>query len=262
MRFLPLFCLVLITVFIVSCKTPQKTNYYYLENATDTSGKNPVKVFEPVIQKNDLLNIQIYSAATTPEADALYNLTNPNSSSSGNTGSALNGFLVDQRGNIEYPRLGTIHAEGLTKQQLAEVIKLKLTVPDTLLINPTVIVRFLNFRITVLGEVGSAGTISIPYERVNILEAIGLAGGIPLTGKKDAVRIIREVDGNWEVGMIDLTDKNVFASPYFYLKQNDFVIVDPTKAKLKTNDQSIITQRITFALTLITSAAFIYNIFK
>jgi polysaccharide export outer membrane protein len=113
-----------------------------------------------------------------------------------------------------------------------------------------------------LGEVGKPGTISIPFERVNILELIGLAGDIPLTGKKDHIRIIREVNGSRETGTIDLTSKEVFNSPYYYLKQNDILIVDPVKSKIRSTEQSIILQRITFALTFVTTAALLYNLFK
>ncbi len=231
-------------------------SYYYLENVTDTSVKNAVRVFEPVIQNNDLLSIQVYSAATDPKVDALYNLAN---TTSNNNNLALIGFLVDQNGNIEYPRIGIVHAAGLSKQQLADTIKSKLS---NELNNPSVVIRYLNFRVTVLGEVGRGGTITIPYERVTVLEAIGLAGDIPFTGKKNSVRIIREVNGNREVGTIDLTAKNVFESPYFYLQQSDVVIVDPTKAKVRSNEESIITQRITFALTFITTTALLYSLFK
>jgi len=231
-------------------------SYYYLENVTDTSVKNAVRVFEPVIQNNDLLSIQVYSAATDPKVDALYNLAN---TTNNNNNLALIGFLVDQNGNIEYPRIGIVHAAGLSKQQLADTIKSKLS---NELNNPSVVIRYLNFRVTVLGEVGRGGTITIPYERVTVLEAIGLAGDIPFTGKKNSVRIIREVNGNREVGTIDLTAKNVFESPYFYLQQSDVVIVDPTKAKVRSNEESIITQRITFALTFITTTALLYSLFK
>jgi polysaccharide export outer membrane protein len=102
----------------------------------------------------------------------------------------------------------------------------------------------------------------IPYERVTILEAIGLAGDIPLSGKKNTVRVVREINGNREIGTVDLTSKDLFESPYYYLMQNDVVYVEPRKSKLRLNDQSIVAQRISFALTLITSAALLYNIFK
>jgi len=143
---------------------------------------------------------------------------------------------------------------------LADNIKSK--IPDSALANPSVIVRFMNYRVTVLGEVGHAGTFEIPYEGVTILEALGLAGDIPLTGKKTNVRVIREMNGMREYGTIDLTSKDLFNSPYFHLMQNDIVVVEPRKSKLRSNEQSIVAQRIAFALTIVTSAGIIYSIFK
>jgi len=254
MKFLRILLLLSLSIYFISCGT-QKRMPYYLENVTDTTGKGDVKIPELKIQKGDLLSIQVYSASTIPGADALYNLP------AGGTG-ANNGLLVDAYGNIEYPRLGTFQVEGLTKQELATQIKKRLTEPEVLLINPSVIIRFLNFKVTMLGQVAKEGVINIPGERVTILEAVGLAGGVTDYGKKTNVKIMREVDGKRETGYIDLSSKDIFESPYYNLVQNDVVIVEPTKQKAKQADQSIVLQRVTFALGIITSAAFIYNIFR
>jgi len=254
MKFPRILLLLSLSIYFISCGT-QKRMPYYLENVTDTTGKGDVKVPELRIQKGDLLSIQVYSASTKPEADALYNLP------TGGT-AASSGFLVDAYGNIEYPRLGTFQVEGLTKQELATQIKKRLTEPEVLLINPSIIIRFLNFKVTMLGQVAKEGVINIPGERVTILEAVGLAGGVTDYGKKTNVKIMREVDGKRETGYIDLSSKDIFESPYYNLVQNDVVIVEPTKQKAKQADQSIVVQRISFALGIITSAAFIYNIFK
>lgn len=232
-----------------------------MEEVNDTLIKEAVKNFEPVIQKNDVLSIQIYSNSTKPDiSDALYNppaLTGSLSGSSG--GSSTNtGYMVDIDGNIRFPRLGIIHAEGLTKRQLADTITSKITDLE----NPTAVIRFLNYRITVLGEVNHQGTFIIPYEKVTIFEALGLAGDIPVTGKKDKVRILREVNGNREIATVDITSKNIFESPYYYLQQNDVVLVDVKKNKVKQTDQALVLGRIAFALSLVTTLAILYNIFK
>ena len=143
--------------------------------------------------------------------------------------------MVDMDGNIKFPRLGIIHAEGLTKRQLADTILSKITDLE----NPTAVIRFLNYRITVLGEVGHQGSFNIPNEKVTIFEALGLAGDIPVTGKKDRVRILREINGDREIGTVDLTSKNIFESPYYHLQQNDVVLVDVKKSKGKTNRPGI-----------------------
>jgi polysaccharide export outer membrane protein len=113
-----------------------------------------------------------------------------------------------------------------------------------------------------LGEVGHQGTFTIPNERITIFEALGLAGDIPVTGKKDNVRILREVNGDREIGTVDLTSKNIFASPYYHLQQNDVILVEVKKNKVKQVDQALVFSRIAFALSLVTTLAILYNIFK
>lgn len=243
-------------LYLISCSTQQKMPNY-LERVTDSTGKGDIRITELRIQKNDILSIQVYSATTKREVDELYNLP-----SSGPGASGATGFLVDANGNIEYPRIGSFHAEGLTKDELAAQIKKKLTEPVELLRDPTVIIRYMNLKVTMIGEVGSQGVISIPGERVTILEAIGLAGGITEFGKKDKVKIVRETDGKREIGIIDLSSDSLFLSPYYNLVQNDVVMVYPNNKKEKQQDEARTFQRVSFALTLITTATLLYNIFR
>jgi polysaccharide biosynthesis/export protein len=259
MKLLARFCiLVSLVIYFSSCAT-QHAIPTYLENVSDTSGNDAVQYIEPTIQKNDLLSIKIYSASTDPRVDAPYNLTDASSSAGGGQATPSNaGFLVDANGNIEYPRLGVLHIEGLTRTGVADLIREKL---NGQLTNPAVIVRFLNYHITVLGEVGHEGSYTVPGDHITILEAIGLAGGIPITGKKSNVKVLRETNGKRETGIIDLTSKNLFESPYYNLMQNDVVMVDITKSKAKQADQST-NQRISLLLSIVTSVALLYNIFK
>ena len=242
-----------IIVSFISC-TPQQKLPVYLENVTDTTLVTNVEVIEPVIQKNDLLQIQVYSASVDPRVDAPYNLPMQSSGTTGGGG----GFLVDANGNIEYPRVGTIQVEGLTKQQLADVIKSRLAGQLT---DPVVIVRFQNYKVTILGEVSSQGSFSVPTEKLTILEAIGLAGGVSEFGKKDGIKVLRESNGKREVGIIDITSEDIFESPYYQLSQNDVVIVEPSNLKYKREQKQETTQRIAFSLSIITSILFIYNTF-
>jgi polysaccharide export outer membrane protein len=261
MRLSSLYYLIPFYFFLVSCSSQKQASYNYIENVNDTLTKDAVKNPEPIIQENDLLSIHVLSLSTKPEiSDALYNppAISGISGSSGGGNSPDRGYLVDVDGNIMFPRLGIIHAEGLTKKQLADTITSKITDLE----NPTVIVRFLNYRISVLGEVGHPGNFVIPYEKVTIFEAISLAGDIPVTGKKNNVKVLREVNGNREIGTIDLTSKNVFESPYYNLQQNDVVMVEVKKIKASQLDQAVEMRRITFALSLISSFALLYNIFK
>jgi polysaccharide export outer membrane protein len=243
--------------YFFSCK-PQQKIPFYLDKLSDTAGKREIKIPEMRIRKGDQLSIQIVSTSTKPETDALFN--QPISSNSAQSGIAP-GYLVDEDGNILHHRLGLIHAEGLTKRELANEVRKRLIEPVELLKDPSVVVRLLNFKITVLGEVGKEGVIDVPTEKVNIFQAIGLAGGIPDYGKRDEVKIVREINGQQEVGYLDLTSKDIFDSPYYYLMQNDMLIVGSTKRKLRDEEQVRTFQKISYAFTLVTVAATIANIF-
>lgn len=249
------FIIILFFCFLAtSCRT-QRAVYNYLEDVRDTSFKRSVYISEPVIQKNDLLSVQIMSASLDPQIDALYNMQ----MQANNQNPQLMGYLVDVAGNIEIPRLGTVHAEGLTKSQLEQVIEDKL---QGALTKPNAIIRFLNFRITVLGEVGTGGVLNIPTERLTILEAIGMAGGVTEFGKIKEVKILRENNGVRQLGVLDLTSQNIFESPYYQLQQNDVILVDQNRYRLRQTEQTRISQQIGFALSIITSIALLYNIFK
>jgi polysaccharide biosynthesis/export protein len=249
MKFNQLIYLSAFSFFIFSCRTQYKAPNY-LEGLNDSTAYTSYIIPELKIQKNDQLLIQVYSSSTKREADLPYNLPGEI------------GYLVDVNGNIEYPGIGAIIAEGLTKLQLADYIKKKLGEVDKVLTNPSVIIRWLNFKITFLGEVVRQGTITIPGETVNIIEAVGLAGGITDFGKKESIKIIRETDGRREVGTIDLSSKDVFSSRYYNLIQNDIVFVEPNKNKAKTADQ-IAFQRVTTVIGIVTSLTFLYTaIFK
>jgi len=260
MKFFRTAWLLILPFYFFSC-TPQKPLPNYLENVYDTSDKKEVVIPELRIQKYDILAIQVYSASTDPRADEIYNLRGAASIAPGaqsNTG----GFLVDAKGNIEYPRLGSFHAEGLTKDELAAQIKKRLTEPIVMLIDPIVIIRFQNFKVTVLGEVKSEGVLSIPGEKVTILEAVGLAGGITEDGLKNSVKVIREIDGKREIGMVNLASDSLFISPYYNLMQNDVILVQPSKRKAKRAEQDVVLQRVSFGLSIITAIALLYNIFR
>lgn len=250
----PLACLILgfASLLIFSCKSREITPSY-LDHYADSTRKDSLTlaIKNPVIQKNDLLSVVVYSASTIPEVDALYNLP---------TAYTDRGYLVDAVGNINLPRLGMIKAEGLTKEELAAAIKKKLEESGELTL-PSVSVRFLSYSITVLGEVAQPGRFSIPNERVTVLEAIGLAGDLTLFGKKKEVIVLREKEGKLEQGVLDLTSREIITSPYYFLDQNDVVIVNADKNKNQVKQQ-ITAQRISLGLSVITTMAILYNIFK
>ena len=140
------------------------------------------------------------------------------------------GYLVDANGYIDFPLLGPIKAAGLTRLQLTDLIKDKLVKGD-LLKDPIVTVQFLNFKISVIGEVTRPGSFSITGDRVTLLEALSMAGDLTIYGKRDRVAVIREKDGIRTIQYHDLRSSDIFESPYYYLQQNDIVYVEPNKAK-------------------------------
>ena len=242
---------VIAIILLSSCK-PQKA-IGYLEDFTDTSGKAQVKYPEPLIQKNDILSIVVYSDAIDQgTTDRLYNLANTG------INAATQGYLVDNEGYIQYPRVGKLKADGLTKHQLSEEITKRLS---NELKNPSVIIRLANFKITMLGEVARPGPISLPSEKVTILEAIGLAGDISVYGKKDDIVVLRDVDGTVEHGKVDLSSKNIFESPYYFLRQGDVVLVNPNKNKARLSDQ-VFNQRLGIAFSVVNMVALLYNVFR
>jgi polysaccharide export outer membrane protein len=239
---------------LASCRPQRTVNNNYLQNVRDTSGRDTALAALPVIQKNDLLSIHVYSRAigSQPEVDAPYNIP------AEGEGTAA-GFQVDQNGNIEYPQIGVLHVEGMTKEELAQEIRKKF---EGQLDHPSVTVRFINFRVTVLGEVGQPGTFTVPTERVTILEALGLSGDITEFGRKDNVKIVRETAGNRQIGTIDLTSKDMFNSPFYRLQQNDVVFVEQTKKKSKQQDQQMLVQQIGIASSILTAIALVLNLIK
>ncbi|MET0636004.1 MAG: polysaccharide biosynthesis/export family protein [Chitinophagaceae bacterium] len=251
-------------VYLSSC-TSQKHLANYISNTSDSTGME-LDIPELLIQRNDLLSINVYSASTKPElTDAIYNLpcATIGAQSSGQAGSnSPCGFLVDAAGNIEYPRIGLLHVSGLNKQQLSDLIKMKINEKDSVLTDPSVIVRFQNLKVTVIGEVKAPGVQAFPGERVTILEAIGLAGDVTEFGIKDRVKVIREVNGKRQIGIVDLSSTTLFESPYYNLMQNDVVLIDPSNRRSQQQDQALVYQKIGLGLSIITAFALLYNIFQ
>jgi polysaccharide export outer membrane protein len=244
---------------------------YFTQGSIDTSKIQNIDVPDQVIQKGDLLSITIFS--DNPGATAIYNqaggASSPAPSSVGVSrsvspaqagGASGAGYLVDNRGNIRLHAIGEIKAEGLTKDQLTDVVVERLKGLDVLT-NPYTVVRFSNFKITILGEVRAPGVFTLPSEKASILEAIGLAGDITDYGLKDKVLLIREDQGKRTYHRINLLDPNIFASPLFYLKQNDVVLIESDHRKPTALDVQTL-QYITVAATLASTAAILITLFR
>lgn len=204
----------------------------YLNDTGDMEISNAIDNLEPVIQKNDLLSISVSSPNAT--ASQPFNTTVTVSTQTvGYTSTQASGYLVDQDGYIDMPMLGRIKAAGLTKKDLKEKIT-KSLVDNKYLLYPVVNVRYLNFKVTVLGEVARPQVINVPDERINILEALGFAGDMTVYARRDNVALIREEKGKRVVKRLDLNSGNLLASPWYYLKSNDIIYVEPNKAKVSS----------------------------
>ncbi len=234
--------------------TIQRQIPFYLQNAPDsTIISQSVPVAELKIQPNDLITIEISSKSTQPgKSDQLYN-QQMGGGAAGGTANTF-GYLVDKDGYIEHHQLGRIQAGGLTRNELSEVVRRKLVSPVELLTDPTVKVRFMNFRVNVLGVGGVGQSLSVNTERLTILEAVAQMGGIPDGGRRDNIRVIREQDGKRTVGYVDLTQADFYNSEYYYLRQNDVLLIEPTAMRYREMEQNRINQRVGFAFTLLTAA--------
>ncbi|MEB2777661.1 polysaccharide biosynthesis/export family protein [Algoriphagus sp. D3-2-R+10] len=192
------------------------------------------------IQSGDLLRISLSSLQ--PEMNAMFNDPSTDLDFNKSVINSINaeGFLVDETGEVNIPVVGKLKLEGLTKSQATEIIEKGI---EEYIVDPVVTIQFANFRITVIGEVKNPSTFYVPSENLNIFEALGLAGDMTEFGLREDVRLIRESDGVRSVTTLDLNDKDLLSSPYYILKQNDIIYVQPDKmksVKVSTNERSMV----------------------
>ncbi len=214
---------------------------------------------EPVIQPGDLLQITVTSL--NPEAAVPFNRISQRSAGGNGAGNpsetSPEGYLVDSYGIIDFPVIGRIKLAGLSKYQA----KLNLT---SLLVNylgdPIVSIRYLNYRITVIGEVKNPNTFLVPSERINVIEALGMAGDLTVYGKRDNIMVINETQGQRTIAHLDLNDKAMMNSPYYYLQPNDIVYVAPLNTK---KEQASLTRaNISIFLAAVSTAALVILTFR
>lgn len=226
-----------------SCKITRPVPYF--GGGIDSLPPTDFVVPEQVIQRGDVMSITFYS--DNPQATQIFNQasgaalnTTPISSRlmTSEAAGASGGYLVDTEGNIRLHSIGKIKAAGLTKKQL-ETTLLDRIRELGVLTNPYCVIRFSNFRVTVLGEVKAPGVYQLPSEKASILEALGLAGDITVYGRKDDVMVVREMDGKRTYAKLDLTRKDIFTSPYFFIRQNDVIVVTPDEGQPTARDLEV-----------------------
>jgi len=259
------------------CSCGDTRHITYMQGKFDTAKLSQIQISEPVFRKGDLVSIIVYS--DNPTATALYNqslvvVSTGSSGSSGGNGSGggsgslagttgassptTPGYLVDDRGNIQFQGLGELHIDGLTKQQLRDLLDARL---KDYLKNPYYTIRFMNYRFTMLGEIQHPGIFSIPGEHISLLEAIGMAGDLTFYGRRENVLVMRDSSGVRQWARLDLTKPEVLASPYYYLQQNDIVYIEANKKKVVASDQATV-RNVSIAATIVSTLAIIYSIFR
>lgn len=251
MRRIYIVIVVLCAAMATSCVSQRKLSY--LRDVTAASADSINKTYTPLkenyITQGDLLSI--FVNALEVEAVQAFNMPVANVQNLGSrtvstaTGSgSLQGYWVDPEGNIDFPVLGKLHVEGMTTTMLKDTLTKLIgrSVKD-----PIININFMNFYVTILGEVKNPGRHGVNSQGMTIFDALGLAGDLTLYGKRNNVLISREVDGKMEFARLNLNDEAIFASPYYHIRQNDVIYVEPNNAR------SISSQNIPLYLSMITT---------
>ena len=241
-------CLIICTFLLSSCASVKDLAYF--QNKLIDHPEKIDKHAGIVIQPKDMLSIVVSSR--NPELVTMFNLPVVSYQAGSETVSGagmqrLLGYVVDNAGCIDFPVLGILNVAGMTRWNLSEMIKNRL-VQDGLLSDAVVTVEFMNFKVSVLGEVNSPGTYTIEGDKVTVLQAISLARDLTIFGMRENVSVIRERDGERTIYQINLCDVSLFKSPAYYLQQNDIIYVEPNKERSRQSTTDDKTLRMTSIL--------------
>ena len=250
---------------VTSCSTPK--NVAYIQNSDYIDYTNSEFLYDARIMPKDILTITI--STVNPEASEPFNLVvrNPLNSSGNNinySSGALQTYLVDNNGCIDFPIVGTLQVGGLTKSMCEKLIHDKIKRYMNAEENPIVTVRMSNYKISVIGEVNRPGMFTVGNEKINIFEALAQAGDLSIYGVRDRVKLIREnAQGRKEIHTVNLNDANIVNSPYYYLQQNDVVYVEPNQVKARNSAIGTSTTIwISVTGALVSLASLIVNVLK
>jgi polysaccharide biosynthesis/export protein len=243
-----LYLLVCVSLLSTACVNTKNSTYFV--DQPDAVLEATTAVPQVIINKNDLLGISVSSL--NPNASAVFNTPTVSTSATQHQPE----YIVNADGNIQFPLLGVIKAEGLTLEQLRAQLERSLT-DKKLLVDPIVTVRHMNFKVTVLGEVSKPTVIDVRNEKISLLEALGLAGDITIYGKKENVLVIREENRKKVIKHLNLNSSELFNSPYYYLRSNDVVYVEANKNKIATSTRTF--QLLPVLLSGLSVAAIIFD---
>ncbi|WP_299677776.1 polysaccharide biosynthesis/export family protein [uncultured Dokdonia sp.] len=227
------FSILLLAISTLTTSCVSKKKVLYLQDIEQIADNPANTNYNISIRANDLLTINV--SALNPEAVAPFNQPLVGRTSIDGivqTAQQLQTYLVSVDGTIEFPMVGTIALSGLTRTEATEKVK---ELISKYVKNPIVNIRILNFKVSVLGEVQRPGTFTINDERITVLEALGLSGDMTIFGDRKNVKIIREIDGVKTYGELDFTSSSIIDSPFYYLQQNDVVIVSPNQAQIQSS---------------------------
>lgn len=225
--------------FTTSCVSPQSIVYFQGDTLRNSS-QQITQNYVPKVQPNDILSIVVGSL--NAEANEVFNTPNLFTTASTNYSTSGGGarvqplgYLVDSDGSIEIPLVGKVKIGGLRTTDAADTIRIRLL---NYLKEPSVIVRNLNFKVSVLGEVARPSVYVIPDEKISLPEVLSLAGDLTIYGRRNNVMIIREENGVRQYARVDLTAREVFDSPYYYIHKNDVIYVEPIKTRINATDRN------------------------
>jgi polysaccharide export outer membrane protein len=222
----------LLLTFLLSCSTPKDVLYFQgLDNLTHEQLAQLNQTYSSRIEANDILAISVSfwdATAILPFNPPTINRLTPGTTEV-TPAEFLPTYLVDTDGSITFPVVGTVQAAGLSKQELIDSLKEKIA--HYINGDVSVTISILNYKVTLMGEVARPSALTIRNEKISIIDAIGQCGDLTINGNRKNILIIRDNNGEKVFGRVDLTDPAIFASPYYYLRQNDVVYIEPNKAK-------------------------------
>ncbi|MDR1344995.1 MAG: polysaccharide biosynthesis/export family protein [Tannerellaceae bacterium] len=235
---------------LTSCSTPKDVLYFQgVDSLTQEQVAQMNRNYTSRICPDDLLTITVTAwdpSVVTPFNPPLWAYASQGDVNVINSMQLLT-YLVDTDGNIMFPVIGKIHAAGLSKQEFAANLQNEIShyVKD-----PLVNVQIVNYKVNIIGEIARPGTLTVQNERLTILDAIGRLGDLTINANRKNILIVRDNDGEKEFGRIDITSPDIFISPYYYLRQNDIVYIEPNKPKQRNHN---VTQSQTFTVSIVST---------
>jgi len=237
LRLLPLAICGVLALLLSSCHTEEKIVYM---QDIDSIGAQAIREVKKIkVQPEDQISILV--TCRDKQLSELFNLVRAQQNVGSTSSNGVSGYTIDSDGNIDFPVVGTLHVAGMTKDEIAKMIKNKLE-SQNLAKDPVVTVEFMNLYFSAMGEVKNPGKYNITKDKITLLEALSMAGDLTITGRRDKVYVVREENGMRNTYHVDLRKSDFFSSPVYYLRQNDIIYVTPNRMRAgqsTINDNSL-----------------------